>query len=153
MMVTIGIDPGKSGGVAFANEEDGIYRAENLYPITALMEHVETIRDAGHKMQIVVEDVPPYTGKNIPGSSAFKLGVSFGLIQGYALGERIPCYMLKPKDWQKSIGGLKGAEGKTRKQLLRDVAKRLYPELTPTLKTCDAILITHVFLDKQGVFK
>lgn len=143
---TIAIDPGENGGVAFHNERDGIYLAHNLKPLTDFLESIDTIRNADYKIVFVVEDVPPYTGNNIPGSSAFKMGVSYGLIQGIALGERIPCFKITPKDWQKGLQGITGKKGKDRKQILKDICKRLYPELTPTLKTCDAILILHQYL-------
>ena len=143
---TIAIDPGENGGVAFHNERDGIYFAHNLKPITDFLESIDTIRNADYRIVFVVEDVPPYTGNNIPGSSAFKMGVSYGLIQGIALGERIPCFKITPKDWQKGLQGITGKKGKDRKQILKDICKRLYPELTPTLKTCDAILILHQYL-------
>ena len=146
MITTIAIDPGKSGGVAFHNERDGLYLAHDLYPITDMLEAIDTIREADMDLRIVVEDIPPYTGRNIPGSSAFKMGQSYGLILGIGLGAKIPTYKIGPKDWQKPLPGLQGKKGKDRKKELKDICKRLHPELNPTLKTCDAILILHQFL-------
>lgn len=151
MKTTIAVDPGASGGVAFSNEEDGIYATINLNPLTTLLGEIEILRNAGHEMEMVVEDIPPYVqGNNIPGSSAFKMGVSFGLIQGIALGERIPCFLVRPKDWQKHLIGKNGPKGPERKRALRDIAKELYPELKPTLKTCDAILLLFTYLDAKN---
>ena len=146
MITTIAVDPGKSGGVAFHTARDGIYNAYDLYPITNMLEDIEMLKGEGFKLKMVVEDVLPYHGNNIPGSSAFKMGVSYGLIQGICLGERIPCYKITPKDWQKTLPGLKGFKGAQRKKDLRDICKRLYPDLKTTLKTCDAILIMHQYI-------
>ena len=146
MITTIAVDPGKSGGVAYHNERDGLYLAHNLYPITDLLEAIDTIRESDFKIRIVVEDIPPYTGNNIPGSSAFKMGQSYGLILGIGLGERIPTFKIGPKKWQKPLPGLQGLKGPSRKKELKDICRRLYPDLNPTLKTCDAILIMHSFL-------
>lgn len=154
MKTTIAVDPGANGGVAFANDSDGIYATINLNPLSNLMAEISILRNADHDMEMVIEDIPPYVqGNNIPGSSAFKMGVSFGLIQGLALGERIPCFLVKPKDWQKHLTGVKGLKGPERKRALRDIAKELYPELKPTLKTCDAILLCFTYLDakKKGI--
>lgn len=153
MITTIAVDPGKSGGVAFHNERDGIYVAHNLYPITDLLETMETLRESGSRMQMVVEDIPPFTGNLIPGASAFKMGVSFGLIQGIALGERISCFKITPKNWQKGLSGLTKLKGSKRKQALRDTCRRLYPDLKPTLSTCDAILIMHQYLACKALAK
>lgn len=151
MITTIAVDPGKSGGVAFHNDRDGIYLAHDLYPITDLLDAIDTIREADMRMHMVVEDIPPFTGNKIPGASAFKMGTSFGLIQGIALGERMPCFKITPKDWQKGLRGLKGLKGNERKKVLRDTCKRLYPNLNPTLKTCDAILIMHQYLQCKSL--
>lgn len=148
-MITIAVDPGKSGGVAFHNKEDGIYNAYNLYPITHMLEDIAMLKHEGFKLQMVVEDIPPFTGNKIPGSSAFKMGVSYGLIQGICLGEQIPCFKITPRDWQKSLSGVKGLKGTERKKVLQDICKRLHPNLNPTLKTCDAILIMHQFINNN----
>ena len=146
MITTIAIDPGASGGVAFHNAHDGIYTCFDLYPITDLLEAIDTLKEADSKIRIVVEDLPPYTGNKIPGSRSFKMGVSYGLILGIGAGAGIPTYKIKPKDWQNSLAGVKGTKGNDRKKILRDICKRLYPDLKPTLKTCDAILILHQYL-------
>ena len=143
MLITISVDPGESGGVAFHNERDGISHAYNLKPLSDVLEEIQSLKLEGFKIQMVVEDVPAWTGRNLPSSRMFKMGVSFGIIQGIALGERIPCFKVTPRDWQKGLQGLKGKRGNERKKVLKDICKRIYPDLNPTLKTCDAILILH----------
>lgn len=148
-MITIGVDPGASGGVAYHSEAEGIFEAHNLYPMSNLLNNLIMFRQEDWKMQVVVEDVPPYTGSNIPQSASFKLGKSCGMVEGLALGERLPCYKVTPRDWQKSLPGIKGKTGNDRKKILKDICLRLYPNLIPTLKTCDAILILHQFITNK----
>ena len=52
--------------------------------------------------------------------------------------------LVAPKRWQAGLH-LKGLKGSERKRALRDNAFRLYPDLKPTLKTADAILLCDYF--------
>lgn len=153
MITTIAVDPGKSGGVAFHNPEDGIYQAYDLEPITDVLESMDVYLGADMPLQLVVEDVPPYTGKNIPSSRAFKLGKSYGLILGIGLGKKLPIYVIKPKDWQ-STYGLGKLTGYSRKKALKDICTRMYPKLNKvTNNTCDAVLILHTFINAPEKYK
>jgi hypothetical protein len=50
--------------------------------------------------------------------------------------------LVKPKEWQKGLVGLKSNMGYTaRKRMLKDNAVRLYPNLKITNATADAVLI------------
>lgn len=148
--ILIGIDPGKSGGmtVCIDNQPKNLV-AYPLEDITTLLEALEEYKEFSRR--IVVEECPPFVaGKNIPSSAGFKLGFSCGQIEGVALGMRIPLYRLKPKEWQAGLSGLKGKTGATRKKALKAHATRLYPHLSPTLKTADAILLTHHFINNPN---
>jgi len=135
------IDPGVSGGIAIALGSMDDLATYNLDGISSLQELLHDYRD--YDRIIICEDVPSYTGRNIPSHAAFKLGRSFGLTEGLARGMKIPCLMVSPKTWQKGLSGLKGLTGNKRKRVLKDHASRLYPAAKPTLKTADAILIGH----------
>ena len=145
MDVTFGIDPGyNSGGYTVCVEKTKNMVAYPLDSISSLLEHLHEYKDL--RRRIVLEDVPPYVGKDIPSSTSFKLGQSCGLIEGLALGLYIPCEKITPKRWQKGLSDLKGKTGSPRKRVLRDHATRLYPHLKPTLRTADALLLTHFYL-------
>ena len=148
MDVTFGIDPGKGGGmtVCIDNKPKNLV-AYAMDDPTVLLESLEEYKDMYRR--IVVEDCPPFAGKLIPSSAGFKLGYSCGQIEGIALGMRVPCYKVKPKEWQNGLklGGLRGKTGAARKRVLKEHATRLYPHLSPTLKTADAILLTHYFIN------
>ena len=141
----IAIDPGASGGFCqFIGT-----RAIHAWKFTSLSDFVDDLfeikADPDLTLELVLEDVPPFAGKNIPSSTGFKLGKSCGFYEGVARGLRIPCHMVRPQTWQKGFGGVKGQSTSVKKRILKDHASRLYPQLGKqiTLATADAVLIGH----------
>ena len=149
LTVYFGVDPGwKNGG--FTVCVDGNPKNLIAYNLNDTAEFLDHLREyKGFDRQIILEEIPFYVGKNIPSSTGVKLGFSAGLIEGIALGENIPLHKVKPKKWQGGLSGLKGTSGAERKRILRGHAARLYPHLSPTLRTCDAILITNFFINNN----
>ena len=149
MKLTIGIDPGKSGGYAIAW---GGLHSINLHSIGEDFEFVEHIQDLKDhpdvtSIEAVVELVPPFAGKNIPSSSSFKLGQNYGFIQGVLWMAEIPFTLVRPQQWQKGLDGLSGLTSHKRKKVLLNHAKRFFPSTKGlTLKTADAVLILRNFL-------
>lgn len=147
--VFFGVDPGhKSGGYTVCVEKTKNLIAYNLDSMASFLEHLHEYKDLNRI--IVLEDIPAYVGRNIPSSAGVKLGYSAGLIEGIALGERIPCHKVKPQVWQKGLSGLKGLTGAQRKRVLRDHANRLFPHLKPTLRVADAILLTNFYINNPS---
>lgn len=154
-LYTIAIDPGVSGGFAsFIG-----HQIVTAWKFTTQSDFISDLNDMVHEndheehpMQIVLEDVPPFVGKNIPSSRAFKLGVSCGFYQGVARGMKLPLHMVPPKTWQKGLSNLKKSSSSQRKRILKDHATRLYPDIIEdiTLKTADAVLIGHFFINQNN---
>ena len=147
MNVTFVLDPGKSGGYAVCHEGLGAITLHNLEGLSELLDHVAEYKSE-HR-EAVIEEVPCYCGKDIPGSSTFKLGYSCGMLEGAFRGLEIPVHFVGPKMWQKGLSGLTGFTGAPRKRVLKEHAHRLYPILKPTLKTADALLIAHHFFTNR----
>ena len=149
MKVTIGIDPGKSGGYAIAW---GGLQDVKLHSIGEDFEFVEHIQDLQDhplitSLEAVVELVPPYVGKNIPSSSSFKLGKNCGFLEGVLRMAEIPFTLVRPQEWQKGLSGLTKLTSGKRKKVLMNHAKQFFPSTKGiTLKTADAILILRHFL-------
>ena len=148
----IAIDPGVSGGFCqFIGTQ-----VVQAWKFTSLSDFVDDVHDLmGNPdlpLELVLEDVPPFAGKNIPSSAGFKLGKSCGFYEGLARGVKIPCHLVPPKTWQKGLPGLAKTSGAQRKRLLKDHASRLYPDLGKeiTLATADAVLIAHYFINKDA---
>jgi len=152
MKVTIGIDPGKSGGYAIA--WGGLHDVK-LHSIGEDFEFVEHIQDLQDhplitSLEAVVELVPPYVGKNIPSSSSFKLGKNCGFLEGVLRMAEIPFTLVRPQDWQKGLSGLTKLTSGKRKKVLMNHAKQFFTSTKGiTLKTADAILILRHFLINQ----
>ena len=152
MRITIGVDPGASGGwaIAWGSLDDvslGFWsgEADFLAEVWSLIDHSDS-----EGLTAVVEHVPPFVGKNIPSSSGFKLGYNAGFICGTFRALQIPLHLIRPAEWQKGLPGVRGATGARKKRLLKDHALRLYPKVDGiTLKTADALLVLHVFLSNQ----
>ena len=104
MKTIIAIDPGASGGFCqFIGD-----KAIHAWKFTSLSDFVDELfeinADPDLTLELVLEDVPPFAGKNIPSSTGFKLGKSCGFYEGVARGLRIPCHMVRPQTWQKGFG-------------------------------------------------
>lgn len=143
-LITVVIDPGQSGGYAVCFGGLKAITLHNLNSPSDFIDHILELEEI-HKgfLRAVVEDIPPYCGQNIPSFTTFKLGRSFGFVEGVLRGRQIPVELISPKKWQKPLSGLKGLSGSARKRVLKDHSCRLYPLLKPTLKTCDALLMAH----------
>lgn len=133
------VDPGASGGIALLVE--GIASASGLPPCP---KHLAAVF-AGVDL-VVIEDVPCYTGKNIPSNTTFKLGKSCGAVEAIArvFCERVE--MVRPQAWQKGVEMKreKGEKQDAWKRRLRARAQELFPDLKVTLKTADALLMLDV---------
>ena len=144
-MIIIGIDPGLSGGVAVFGR--GWFNAVPFSTMSdfksLILEISEYAAELGaFQIKAFIEEPPAF----FPGAggglaSQAKLHRNFGQYDGLLMGFGIPFETVSPKKWQKGLPGLAKLKGVERKRALRNLATQRYPELKPTLKTCDAILI------------
>ena len=150
-MNVIAVDPGAKGGIAFKRGDKITLKGFTKFTET---EFLEAVRDYDpEKTVAVVESVPPYVGKAIPSSSAFKLGYNYGFECGALMALRFPLHLVKPQKWQAGLSGLAGLTGTPRKRQLKNHACRLYPQLKITLATADALLILDWWLNDRGMPK
>jgi hypothetical protein len=130
----LAIDPGANGG--------WVYKGGATIICGKNVELAQLTINA--RTNIVVEKVPPYVGKFIPSSAAFKLGYSYGWIVGKFHGYKT--HHITPQVWQKYLNiGTKGEQTTTQwKNKLKDEAVKIFPEQKRiTLATSDAYLILH----------
>jgi hypothetical protein len=155
MTTYIAIDPGVNGGIAW----DGAQLASCMgMPAsdTEIAEEIHNLADIlcsiRGNLKFVIEDVPKFVGKALPGSTIFPLAFNCGLIRGIAVSLRMPVILVRPQDWQKHFRlGTKGdTSGTTEwKNKLKAEAQRRYPHLKVTLKTADALLLLAYAQEKQ----
>ena len=130
----LAIDPGANGGWVYKGGPV-IFCGKNS-ELPQLTVNRETV--------VIVERVPPFVGKYIPSSAAFKLGYSYGNIVGRFSGYKT--HLVTPQVWQAFLGiGTKGEQTTTQwKNKLKDEAIKLFPDQQRiTLATSDAYLILH----------
>jgi hypothetical protein len=151
----IAIDPGVNGGIAW----DGAALPSCMGmpgSDTEIAEEIHNLADIlcsiRSNLKFVIEDVPKFVGRALPGSTIFPLAFNCGLVRGIAVSLRMPVILVRPQDWQKHFRlGTKGdTTGTTEwKNKLKAEAQRRYPHLKVTLKTADALLLLSYAQEKQ----
>ena len=142
----IGIDPGMSGGLA------KIYPSGVSADSMPKTEHdIWDWFDIGGSKMAIIEKVGGYVGGGegdkgggrANGSAMFKFGTSYGGLRMALIAAGIPFEEIAPQTWQKALKITKAKdEAKTQwKNRLKARAQQLFPQLTVTLATADAILI------------
>jgi hypothetical protein len=166
-MNTFAIDPGKSGGFAW-------YQDDMFFCASMPDNQDEIIQFIRHRCMypmrpsvVIMEQVGGYMpGKFTPGSAMFSFGENYGLIKGALMTLGLQPKLVHPKKWQNALelGKKKDHDysvvrqrGKNKgksiirsrwKEHLVEVAQSLFPQLDVTLQTSDALLILHYQLTK-----
>jgi hypothetical protein len=143
----LAFDPGKGGGLALLRPNGSV----SLRPWTVeheLLDLVDSLDPASY--EAVIEDVPAFVSAATSNASSFKLGYNFGFLVGVCRATGFSTHLVRPKEWQKGLSGLKPNMGYTaRKRQLKDNAIRLYPSLKVTNATADAVLIMDYWRKKM----
>jgi hypothetical protein len=152
-MLYIGIDPGKSGGIA-AVDNFGVCVCAQRMPETD-RELYNLFRDLSESMGVpvatkaVVEHVSSSPGMGV--ASAFKFGTNFGALRMALTAAKIPFDFVAPKTWTAAmeVSAPKGESGKfgavdrkrRDKNLSKTEATRLFPRIKVTHAIAEALLI------------
>ena len=148
-MMEVAVDPGLSGGIAVRDEKGRVTAFPMPKTEGDINENLWTIRQvaeaSGVRAVAYVEDIPYFTGRNLPGSTVGKMFRNFGFVLGCLQALSFEVIMIKPQKWQKLLAlGTKGTlSDKNWKNKLKGEAQRRFPQLGGgvTLKTADALLI------------
>jgi hypothetical protein len=141
----IGIDPGKSGGIAWIGDSGPVVEKmpetlADLWEVIAMLVYHDERH--GTQMMAYLEEVQPgglHRGKEgtMGAKSSFVFGRGVGQLEMALTAAGIPFERVRPQQWQKSLGCLTKGD--------KNVSKRKAQELFPTLKvthaTADALLI------------
>lgn len=93
----------------------------------------------------ILEDVGGFTGVPQPGSRMFNFGRNFGQLEGCLVSLGYQIKRVRPQKWQAALS-LKSRKGESKpehKRRMRAKALDLWPQLKPTLDTCDALLLLY----------
>jgi len=160
--MVIAIDPGAKGaiaGVTSTFEPPGTPvwevtrlaqtpqdRFEQLSGYADMAERLEAPRIA------VLEVVGGFAGVGHPGSRMFTFGQGYGQLEGILVALRYRLIRVRPQKWQSELS-LKSRKGESKpehKRRMRAKALDLFPELKPTLDTCDALLLLWWYIHHQA---
>jgi hypothetical protein len=131
----IAIDPGASGGLAYV--DDGIVQAVAMPEgMTEQIDLIRRLASEGHH-ECIMENV----GFHMPGNSATataKFARHCGHLEAACYAYGISVQYAAPQKWQREIGTF-SKDKRERKAQIKEAMARLYPHLTVTLKTADAL--------------
>jgi len=137
----VGIDPGKSGGIAVVSESTIKASKTPLDTIQMSMLVKSAVNSAyidNQKLTVYIENVHafPTDGR----SSAFKFGMNYGMWLGILASNNLTPIKVSPFKWMQEFAPLP-KQKKERKRMLKQIAQEMFPSIKVTLNTADAILI------------
>lgn len=136
----LGADPGQSGGIAWVGATCfGYAMPETERGLYCLLEELQGEYD--FKL-CYLEKVHSMPAQGV--ASSFKFGVNVGLLRMALIATNIPFQEVTPQAWQKGLGLRHRKKGEPQgdwKRHLLAVAQQLFPTISVTLKTADALLI------------
>ena len=140
MNLSIGLDPGKSGSIAFIPNSTpskawAVKMPETLADLwDVLLDNWITNKDVSIA-HACLEKVHSMPGQGV--SSSFKFGQGFGHLEMALTAAKIPFTYVTPQKWQKELGCLTGGD----KNVSKSRAQQLFPHIKCTHAISDALLI------------
>jgi crossover junction endodeoxyribonuclease RuvC len=134
----IGIDPGKSGGIAVISDDSG--EGCETFAIAKMTETdiaatLMGARPLEGSMFAYIEKVHAMPGQGV--TSMFTFGQSYGFLRDCLISLGIPFEEATPRKWQAALGCLSGGD----KNVTKARAQQLFPSVKVTHAIADALLI------------
>ena len=138
----IAIDPGVGGGIAYIDTDGSTHALPMPSTLHDINKELHLLsRCTFGPVTVFLEELPKFAGK-MSGSSMATMFRNYGRIEGMLAAYGVRIEYLPPKKWQSVLGlGDKKTHGARWKAHLKGRAQALFPQLTVTLKTADALLI------------
>jgi len=134
-MTTIGIDPGKSGGIAWIDERGRMCVEKMPETLRDLWDFIVTFHDHDTGCKAYLEQVHSMPGQGV--SSSFTFGQGYGALEMALIAAGIPFERVTPQKWQKAMQCMTKGD----KNVSKRRAQELFPEIKFTHATADAALI------------
>lgn len=153
MGIFVGIDPGKSGGIAWITESGNAAAVRMPETERDLWDLLKGMFDQFEPKKVYLEKVGVMPGEGV--SSAFSFGKNYGMLRGMLIATQMPFDDVRPLRWQKmfslptikACGGSKVAKKNTHKAK----AQQLFPQLKITHATADALLIAEYCRQREAL--
>jgi hypothetical protein len=138
----IAIDPGVGGGIAYTDTDGSVHALPMPATLHDISKELHLLsRSTFGPVTVFLEELPKFAGK-MSGSSIGVMFRNYGRIEGLLAAFEARIEYIPPKKWQTCLGlGDKKTHGPRWKAHLKGRAQALYPNLSVTLKTADALLI------------
>lgn len=141
----LGIDVGKSGGIAmisYKDDEETVSCMKFTQELPEIDSILKVARDVypSDRIHCLVEHVHAFPKQGVV--SMFSFGQNLGQWEGMLTANEIDYNFVQPKQWMVGYTPL-GLQKKERKRKLLDKAKELYPNIKVTFNVSDALLIAH----------
>lgn len=123
----IGIDPGKSGGIAIIREDGSIAVAPfSEWEYRSLLSTLDCRAD---NIVACIEQVHAFSGQGV--TSCFTFGQNFGWIQGLLYAYSIEAQLVSPVKWKRHYNLIfnKHVDKKAIKEASIEKARRLFPNV------------------------
>ena len=139
MSTTIGIDPGKSGGIAWiADGKPCVEKMpDTLQDLWEVLRNVSVGFPCGRSTDCRAYIEAVHSSPQMGVKSAFTFGNGFGHLEMALTAAGIPFERIRPQVWQKALGCLTGGD----KNVSKRRAQELFPTMKVTYSTADALLI------------
>lgn len=137
-MLYIGVDPGKTGGVAALTEEGSVFRVEKMPDLEAELYHLLCALSAAAQPKIaraVLEHVSAWP--KMGAVSAFTFGRGYGALHMALITVGIPYQVVTAQTWQAALS----CRSKRDKNITKRRAQQLFPRVTVTHAIADALLM------------
>lgn len=140
-MITIGIDPGVSGGIAIIRHgqipmiECGITVYKMPETETDLVDGLKNIAQHLGGCVAYLEKVHSMPKQGV--ASSFKFGQNYGMVRGVLAALGIRREFVSPQAWQKALGCMSKGD----KNVTKSRAQELFPGIKITHAIADALLI------------
>lgn len=135
-MTYIGIDPGKSGGIAWIDEDGGGAVAETMPDtIKDILDLLCSIPSVVLTSRCAIELV--HSSPQMGVKSAFTFGQGYGALLMALTACEIPYTQVAPSKWQRAMQCLTKGD----KNVSKRRAQQLFPSLKITHATADALLL------------
>jgi len=133
----IGIDPGKSGAIAFIPPTGDPWTVKNTSTDKDLVDAMRDARGfgAGEELFAVIEKVHAMPSNGVAGM--FKFGASFGALQMLCTALSIPFELVTPQTWQREMKCLTKGD----KNVTKAKAQELFPSVKVIHANADALLL------------
>lgn len=142
----IGIDPGKSGGIAALYPDGQVHLTAKLSETEKDIAEVLKNFDSSftHWPSALLERVHAMPKQGV--SSSFTFGRCYGFLRGLLIALEIPFDEVTPQAWQKSLRCMT----KGNKNVSKQKAQQLFPKIKVTHAIADALLIAEYLRRKEN---